>query len=117
MSQISAMLPTYSNQVAETQMRLAEWHEQTAKRLKIYMVETRRKRDGLDGVVHFIPGLFNDNLNFRSIEFGTAEMIQIQSEGKQVTHEHDKSDLYSEDVQLIIKDDKIYYLPASESDT
>ncbi len=83
MSQISAMLPTYSNQVAETQMRLAEWHEQTAKRLKIDMVET---------------------------------MIQIQSEGKQVTHEHDKSDLYSEDVQLIIKDDKIYYLPANESD-
>ena len=115
--QCSAMLPTYSNQVAETQMRLAEWHEQTAKRLKIDMVEARRKRDGLDGVVHFIPGLFNDNLNFRSIESGTAEMIQIQSEGKQVTHEHDKSDLYSEDVQLIIKDDKIYYLPGNESDT
>ena len=31
--QCSAMLPTYSNQVAETQMRLTEWHDQTAKRL------------------------------------------------------------------------------------
>lgn len=114
--QCGAMLPTYTNQVAETQMRLTEWHQQTAKRLKIDTVETRRKRDGIDGVIHFVPGLFNDNLNFRSIEAGTAEMIQTQSEGKQVTYEHDTSDLYSEDVQLIIKDDKIYYLPANESD-
>lgn len=114
--QCGAMLPTYTNQVAETQMRLTEWHQQTAKRLKIDTVETRRKRDGIDGVIHFVLGLFNDNLNFRSIEAGTAEMIQTQSEGKQVTYEHDTSDLYSEDVQLIIKDDKIYYLPANESD-
>ena len=115
--QCSAMLPTYTNQVAETQMRLTEWHQQTAKRLKIDTVETRRKRDGLDGVIHFVPGLFNDNLNFRSIEAGTAEMIQTQSEGKQVICEHDTSDLYSEDVQLFIKDDKVYYLPVNESDT
>ena len=114
--QCGAMLPIYTNQVAETQMRLTEWHQQTAKRLKIDTVETRRKRDGIDGVIHFVPGLFNDNLNFRSIEAGTAEMIQTQSEGKQVTYEHDTSNLYSEDVQLIIKDDKIYYLPANESD-
>lgn len=114
--QCGAMLPTYTNQVAETQMRLTEWHQQTAKRLKIDTVETRRKRDGIDGVIHFVPGLFNDNLNFRSIEAGTAEMIQTQSEGKQVAYEHDTSDLYSEDVQLIIKDDKTYYLPANESD-
>ena len=115
--QCGAMLPTYTNQVAETQMRLTEWHQQTAKRLKIDMTETRRKRDGFDGVIHFVPGLFNDNLNFRSIEASTAEMIQTQSEGKQVTYEHDTSNLYSEDVQLIIKGDKVYYLPVNESDT
>ena len=115
--QCGAMLPTYTNQVAETQIHLTEWHQQTAKRLKIDTVETRRKRDGIDRVIHFVPGLFNDNLNFRSIEAGIAEMIQTQSEGKQVTYEHDTSDLYSEDVQLIIKDDKIYYLPENESTT
>ena len=115
--QCGAMLTTYTNQVVETQMRLTEWHQQTAKRLKIDMTETRRKRDGFDGVIHFVPGLFNDNLNFRSIEASTAEMIQTQSEGKQVTYEHDTSNLYSEDVQLIIKGDKVYYLPVNESDT
>lgn len=115
--QCSAMLPAYTNQVEETRMRLTEWHQKTAKRLKIDTAETRRKRDGLDGVIHFVPGLFNDNLNFRSIEAGTAEIIQTQSEGKQVTYEQETSDLYSEDVQLIIKDDKVYYLPVNESDT
>ena len=115
--QCGAMLTTYTNQVVETQMRLTEWHQQTAKRLKIDMTETRRQRDGFDGVIHFVPGLFNDNLNFRSIEASTAEMIQTQSEGKQVTYEHDTSNLYSEDVQLIIKGDKVYYLPVNESDT
>ena len=113
----SAMLPPYTNQVAETQMLLTEWHQQNAERLQINTAETRRKRDGLDGVIHFVPGLFNDNLNFRSIEAGTAEMIQTQSEGKQVKYEQDTSALYSEDVQLIINDDKIYYFPKNESET
>ena len=109
--QCVALLPTYSRQVEETQQRLAAWHNNTTQRLKIDTSEIRRKREGLDGVIHFIPGLFNDNFNFKAIEENTAEMIKTQSEEHHDLCEYDTSDLYSEDVQLIVKGEKLYYLP------
>lgn len=113
--QCIALLPTYTNQVNETQGRLTAWHEGTTKRLGIETDETRRKRAGFDGVVHFIPGLFNDDLNFRSIEKKTASMIAEQSSGHETLHKADTSELYAEDVQLISKDGKIYYLPTNST--
>lgn len=103
---------TYTNQVAETQKRLTGWHQTTTERLGIDISEVRRKRAGFDGVIHFLPGLFNDNLKFRTIEKDTARMIEKQSASN--IHEYDTSDLYAEDVQLISKDGKIYYLPTEK---
>ncbi|WP_455620248.1 hypothetical protein [Eisenbergiella sp.] len=114
--QCIALLPTYSKQVSDTQARLTAWHEGTAERLGIEADESRRKRAGFDGVIHFIPGLFNDNLNFRGIEERTASMIAAQKTGHDVAHKMDKSELYAEDVQLISKDGKIYYLPVSKAE-
>lgn len=114
--QCMALLPTYSKQVSDTQARLTAWHEGTAERLGIEADESRRKRAGFDGVIHFIPGLFNDDLNFRGIEERTASMITAQKEGHVCTHKIDKSELYAEDVQLISKDGKIYYLPVSKAE-
>jgi len=109
-----ALLPTYTKQVAETQARLTSWHQETTERLKIDTSEIRRKRDGFDGVIHLLPGLFNDDLNFRAIDKNTVEMIKMQSTGSANAHEYDTSDLYAKDVQLISKGGKIYYLPANE---
>ena len=108
--QCIAILPTYTKQVQDTQSRLAAWHEGTTERLKIDTDEVRRKRAGFDGVIHFLPGLFNEDLNYRSIEKNTVNMIRTQISGES-TLSIDKSELYSEDVQLIAKDGKIYYLP------
>lgn len=110
--QCVALLPTYTSQVAETQSRLTEWHKAATKRLRIDISEIRRKREGFDGIIHFLPGLFNDDLNFRAIEENTAKMIEIQSDDNFKVHEYDTSDLYAEDVQLISKDGKVYYWPA-----
>ncbi len=105
-----ALLPTYTHQVAETQSRLTGWHQKATQRLKIDISEIRRKRDGFDGVIHFLPGLFNDDLKYRKIEISTAKMIETQAEGCSNSHEYNTSDLYTEDVQLIFKGDKVYYL-------
>jgi hypothetical protein len=112
--QCSALLPTYSKQVSDTQAHLTAWHEGTAERLGIEMDELRRRRAGFDGVIHRIPGLFNDDLNFRGIEEKTASMITSQKAGHDSFHKMDQSELYAEDVQLISKDGKIYYLPISK---
>ena len=109
--QCSALIPTYSNQVSETRSRLIGWHQANIERLKIDMHEMRRKRVGLDGVIHAIPGMFNDDFNFKIIEKDTVEMIKTQSADSKNAFEYDASDLYAEDVELIYKAGKVYYLP------
>lgn len=89
-------------QVSDTQERLIAWHDGTTQRLGIEIDEICRKA-GFDSVVHFIPGLFNDNFNFRSIEKKTSNMIAEQSLGHEVLHKADASELYAEDDQLISK--------------
>ena len=114
--QCVALLPTYTKQVSDTQERITAWHDGTTQRLGIETDEIRRKRAGFDGVIHFLPGLFNDDFNFRSIEKKTAKMITAQASGHELLHTVDTSELYAEDVQLISKDGKLYYLPESKAE-
>lgn len=114
--QCVALLPTYTKQVSDTQERLTAWHDGTTQRLGIETDEIRRKRAGFDGVIHFIPGLFNDDFNFRSIEKKTATMISTQASGHEALHTADTSELYAEDVQLISKNGNLYYLPENKEE-
>lgn len=114
--QCVALLSTYTKQVNETQTHLTAWHNRTAKRLGIKIEKNRRKRVGFDGAVHFIPGMFNNDWNFRPIEKETASMITEQSSGHKTFYKADTSELYAEDVQLISKGGKIYYLPKNENE-
>ena len=112
--QCIALLPTYAKQVSDTQELLTAWHQGTTEHLGIDTDEIRRKRAGFDRVIYFLPGLFKDDFNFRSIEKKTARMITAQASGHEDSHYMDATELYDEDVQLIAKDGKIYYLPETE---
>ena len=57
-----------------------------------------------------IPALFNDNLHYKSVSESTASMISKQSERQQIVQQ-DESDLFAEDVRLVAKDGKLFYLP------
>lgn len=112
--QCGALLLTYTKQVDDTQIRLTNWHQATTKRLKIDTVGIRRKRSGIDGIFHFLPGLLNDDQKFRAIEKKTVEMIVAQASGHTDIQGQNMTDLYAEDVQIIAKGGKIYYLPESK---
>ncbi len=112
--QCTALLPTYLKQVSDTQERLTGWHNTSTKRLGIDTSEIRRKRDGFDGVIHSLPGLFNDDFNFRPINKGIAKMITAQTSGHGDIHFPDEAELYGADVQLIVKGGKVYYLPNTD---
>ena len=114
--QCVALLPTYTKQVEDTQALLTGWHQTSVKRLGIDTDEIRRKRAGFDGVIHFLPGLFNDELNFRAIDEKTVGMIVAQASAKSIEYPQDNSELYAEDVQLISKDGKIFYLPIDKAE-
>ena len=114
--QCVALLPTYTQQVIDTKERLTNWHKDTTKRLNIDTEEASRKRDGFDGALHYIPSLFKNELKYKAIAQNTASMITSQSADYEGMHHCDTSDLYAEDVQLIARDGKIYYLPESKVD-
>ncbi|MSA98539.1 hypothetical protein GKG03_02445 [Finegoldia sp. BIOML-A3] len=114
--QCAALLPTYTKQVEDTQALLTGRHQTSVNRLGIDTDEIKRKRVGFDGVIHFIPGLFNDDLKFKAIDERTVEMITDQASVKSIVHSQDTSDLYADDVQLISKDGKIYYLPMDKAE-
>lgn len=109
-AQCIALLPTYTKQVSDTQELLTAWHQGTTEHLGIDTDEIRRKRAGFDRVIYFLPGLFNDDYNFRLIEKKTARMITDQASGHEELHYIDTTELYDEDVQLVVKDGKIYYI-------
>lgn len=104
------LLSTYQKQIEDTQERINVWHYKTTKRLGININEIRRKRAGIDGAIHFIPGLLKDDYKFRSIDMKTVTMIIEQAVGNEEQCVADTSELYNEDVQLISKDGRLYYL-------
>ncbi len=107
----AAQLPTYQKQTAETRERLAAWHGETLQRLRIDTEAGRRQRTGADAWLFAIPGHFKSDLNFRTVDQSTLDLIATQSTVQNETPEPDKPDLYAEDVQLFIKEGKVYYLP------
>ena len=112
--QCATLLPDYTQQACEAQRHLKHWHQATAQRLSIDTTETRRKREGWDRAIHYFPGLFDDDRNFRPISERTADLIAIQS-NQYSSPNHNNSEFYLEDVQLIKKGEKVYYLPNSNT--
>lgn len=111
--QCGAILLVYSQQVIDTQSRLSNWHQDISKILNIELEENRRKRRGFDGAFHYVPGLINKKLNFREIDQNTVAMIGLQVSGTNDFHvpQQAQTELYQEDVELISKNGKVYYLP------
>ena len=109
--QCADLLSTYQEQIGDTHERINVWHYNTAKRLGIKIDEICRKRAGFDGAIHFIPGLLKDEYKFRSIDMKTVKMIIEQAMGYEEQCAAYTSELYNEDVQLISKDGRLYYLP------
>ncbi len=110
-----AMYPTYFKQAEASRAKLNAWHASQGEKLGIDVSAYLRKRMGIDAVIHWVPSLINEDYKNRAISEKTAEMISTQSEEKK-SHQEDTSDLFQEDVKLIVKDGKLYYLPEKEAE-
>lgn len=111
--QCIAILPIYSKYVSDTQKRLTTWHKGVANQLGIDIEKGHRKRSGINGTFYSIIGFIanDDSYNFKSMEKKTIDIIKEQELGHNKNYPIDTSELYNEDVQLIAKNRKIYYLP------
>ncbi len=67
----------------------------------------------MDRVIHWIPGHFKEQLNYRHISNRTADLIDSQTAPVVDNLKPAGRDLYHEDVQIISKRGKLCYLPLS----
>lgn len=107
----TAPLPDYIEQASNSQQRLINWHAENVKKLAIDISENKRKRSGFDGVIHWLPGRFEDEFNYADVPKSIIEMINVQSTEVDYIARLNTSELYEQDVQLISKGGKIFYLP------
>ena len=105
-----ALCVPYIKQSDDTLEKLKGWHEDNIKRLNINLEENKVKRSGVKGLLMKPLGLFNKNLNYKEMSKGTLERIEHQS-GLSSHPDSVEKDLYKENVTLIAKDGKYYYLP------
>ena len=112
--QCTALLPTYFKQTKDTLNKLSGWHTENTRRLGINISDSKRKRYGLDGAIHWLPGLFINSLNYTSVNEKLVEMVLVQNEEIDYESRVRDSELYDQDVQLISKNGKIYYLPSED---
>lgn len=105
----NALCVPYMKQSEDTLLKLKGWHESNVKRLGVNLEENKRKRQGVEGFFMKPLTLFNKNLNYKGMSEGTVQRIEHQT--GTLTEEDDESDLFKEDVNIIAKDGKLYYLP------
>ena len=98
---------TYSsflNEVREIQQRLKDWHITIQEKLEIDLNSARRKK------YLSLPSIL-DTINYHSIPHNIVSMIQMQTGDDMSYFETPSANPFSEDVRLISKDGKLYYLP------
>lgn len=106
----SMFLP-YAKQADEALKALESWHKETGVALEIDIDASRRRRQGIEGFFMNIPAIFNDDLHYKDVSKRTVSMISRQSSGQSTVSVDRGTDLFREDVRLIAKDGKLYYLP------
>lgn len=109
--QCGALLPTYSKQVRDALNQLSSWHQAQMEKFKINIEENNRKRIGFDSFVHMIPGWIKEESKYRSVSDNTVKKIVAQTTRYDIPKKTDVIDLFQEDVKILAKEGKIYYLP------
>ncbi len=89
---------------------LIAWHEKQCKVLKIDLTDKRRKNTGFLALLEKPISWINDEWNYQSVDEATVALIQAQSEIKK-ERRVDVNNIFEQDVQIIVRGDKKYYLP------
>jgi len=103
----------FLQQSIQTRNALEQWHNNQVQALRIDLDKNRISKSGIEGVVSAIPGLVDDNWKYKVLKQGLVNKINAQAKGTPKMSEK-LMDVYDDDVEIIIKDGKYYYLHKSE---
>jgi hypothetical protein len=96
----------------QTRALLGQWHDRQVKALRIDLDKERITKVGFEAVVSAIPGLFDDKLKYNKLSQSLVNEISAQAKNIPESPAEPKQ-VYDDDVEIIMKDGKYYYLHKS----
>jgi hypothetical protein len=100
----------YCERSTQTRNLLRQWHDRQVKALRIDLDKERVSKAGFEAVVSAIPGLIDEKYKYIELRRDFADEINAQTNAVTTTPDEPKQ-VYDEDVQIIIRDGKYFYLP------
>ena len=105
-----SLYSSYLGQSQNTRVILEEWHDKQVALLKIDLDKNRKSRSGVEGFFAAIPAfIIDDKWKYKKLKAGLAHKINTQAQTNLNAAKKTKA-VYDEDVQIIIKDGKYFYL-------
>ena len=101
------------NHSNESRKLVPNWHLSNVKKLGIELDNNRFKKQGIEGIVAKPLSLVDKKWDYKKLESNLKNKIINQSQNIQTVINR-PDELFDEDVELIIKDGKYYYLPSKK---
>lgn len=108
----NSLLSTYSKQSRDVSLGLQNWHLEQMEKYGINLEEGNRKRYGVDGILHKVPGMIRNELNYRPVSKDVIDIITKHLTARDKHRQVSTREVFDENVKLIGKEGKIYYLSA-----
>ena len=111
MEYCSSVVCKYFEQSLTVSHQLNTWHDTNVNKFQIDISNNTRKRFGWDKIIHIIPSWIDEQYKLKALSENTVKRIEQQmcEPVKQNCF-----NVYREDVKLISKDGKVFYLPSSK---
>ena len=104
------------NHSNESRKLVPNWHLSNVKKLGIELDNNRFKKRGIEGIVAKPLSFVDKKWDYKKLESNLKNKIINQNQNIQTVINR-PDELFDEDVQLIIKDGKYYYLPTQKIKT
>lgn len=104
----------YLEQSTRTRNGLLEWHNKQLDSLGIDMSQNRIRRRGIEGVMAEVPAVIDKKWKYKTLQSGLVKKISSQTMTNQLLLDKPK-DIYDQEVQIVIKEGKYYYLHDTKS--
>lgn len=110
--QCNSLLSTYRKQEKDVKIGLQNWHLEQMEKYGINLEEGYRERYGVDGFLHKVPGMMRQELNYRPVSKDVVGIITKHLTARDKHRQVSTREVFDEDIKLIGKEGKVYYLPA-----
>ena len=113
-----SLFNTYFDRTEKAKSALKDWHELEMKTLKIDLVEFKRKRDGVDALLHAIPSLVKKENKYRALPEGMGELICGQMRDTTLDYSALEEDPFDHDLEIYVRGGRVFMLaePADEEE-